>query len=176
MKTESGMNAQNYVLETDRLLLLRRSIEDLEVCLNMDRDPEVTQYVPGPWAEPVKHREFVTARIEAKYPDGLGYWSVFERSKPTEFLGWVLLLPYSNEDNMIEIGWRFVRRSWGHGFAKESSRRILDLGKQHFPNSVIVADIHPSNSPSIRVAQKIGLRFVREVTVACENARRYQAS
>ena len=45
--------------ETPRLLLRPRCMEDFDACLAMDRDPDVTRYIQGPWADPEKHRRFV---------------------------------------------------------------------------------------------------------------------
>ena len=63
--------------QTSRLTLRQRTTADVEACMAMDRDPEVTRFlVGGPWADPVAHRAFVEARIHAVYPPGMGYWSV----------------------------------------------------------------------------------------------------
>ena len=75
--------------QTSRLTLRQRTTADIEACLAMDRDPEVTRFmVGGPWADPVAHRAFVEARIHAAYPTGMGYWSVLASDR---FVGWILL-------------------------------------------------------------------------------------
>ena len=76
------------VFETARLFLRPRTAADIEACMAMDRDPEVTKYLPGPWQDPEAHRRFVTARMEADFGPGLGYWSIFAREQPDLFLGW----------------------------------------------------------------------------------------
>ncbi|MBC8932116.1 N-acetyltransferase, partial [Escherichia coli] len=60
--------AELPVLETARLWLRPRGLADLDACLAMDRDPEVTQHIAGPWHDPVEHRRFVTHRITRDYP------------------------------------------------------------------------------------------------------------
>lgn len=37
------------VFETQRLILLPRTLADTDDCLAMDNDPEVTRFVAGPW-------------------------------------------------------------------------------------------------------------------------------
>jgi hypothetical protein len=54
----------------------------------MDRDPLVTKFIHGPWADPIAHQAFVEARIRHVYPAGMGYWSIFAS---TQFIGWILL-------------------------------------------------------------------------------------
>jgi len=140
---------------TDRLILRERTMIDLESCLLMDRDPEVVQYIDGPWNDTEKHRNFVIGRILHRYPDGLGYWTIVDK-KNRQFLGWILLIPVDFTGPKIEIGWRLVRNSWGKGYATEAAETIL----LHAINTVgirkIFADIHPENIGSMKVAKKLG--------------------
>ena len=57
----------------------------------------------------------------------------------------------------IEIGWRLRRDAWGAGLATEAARAVLDHGFITLRLPEVVADIHPENARSIRVAEKIGL-------------------
>jgi len=141
--------------DTPRLRLRPRTMADLEDCLAMDRDPEVVRYIDGPWSDPLAHRRFVEARIQAAYPDGLGYWTIRTRTDAA-FLGWVLLIPLDGTGPEIEIGWRLVRASWGRGYASEAAAPILAHARSHGIRAV--ADIHADNAASMRVAEKIGMR------------------
>ncbi len=160
--------------ETDRLLIRPRTMSDMEACLAMDRDRAVTRFIPGPWADPVKHRAFVVSRMEEIYPDGLGYWSVFNRSKPGLFLGWILLLPYLEVADEVEIGWRFTQASWGHGFATEAASPVLKHALETVGLETVVADIDPENFGSIRVAEKLGMSFVEDRVIDGTVSRSYR--
>ena len=48
---------------TRRLLLRPRGMGDFDACLAMDRDPQVTRFIPGPWSDPARHAAFLRARI-----------------------------------------------------------------------------------------------------------------
>jgi RimJ/RimL family protein N-acetyltransferase len=148
--------------ETQRLLVRPRQIADLNVCLAMDRDPAVLRYLDVPWRTPQEHRQFLINRITRAYPDGLGYWSVVLKLVPAAFIGWVLLIPYDAAGPEIEIGWRFLRSAWGNGFASEASLPVLRHGFETAGLDRVVADIHPDNAASLRVAEKLGLRFIGE--------------
>jgi len=158
--------------ETERLLIRPRRPADLEACLAMDRDPQVTRFIPGPWAEPERHRAFVTERIRRAYPPGLGYWTVL--AKNGEFLGWVLLLPLG-EAGQVEIGWRLVRAAWGHGYATEAARCILGHALALPTVTTVVADIDAENAASHRVARKLGMRCTDRMRTGGRQALRYAA-
>lgn len=41
-------------LKTARLMLKPRTMNDFESCLEMDKDPEITEYIPDVWDSPQK--------------------------------------------------------------------------------------------------------------------------
>ncbi|PKH63601.1 N-acetyltransferase [Halomonas sp. Choline-3u-9] len=146
---------------TNHLTLRPRRLSDLEECLRMDRDPEVTRFVQGPWHKPSAHRSFVVERIEQVYPSGLGYWTIRDR-ETEKFYGWVLLIPYHVLKPEVEIGWRLVRDAWGKGVATEAAKIILEHGLNTVGLPRIVADIDPQNIASARVAEKISMKYVED--------------
>jgi ribosomal-protein-alanine N-acetyltransferase len=63
----------------------------------------------------------------------------------------------------IEIGYLFLRKSWGQGLATEAARAARDHGF-HMPGCErLVSLIDPGNLASRRVAAKVGLTLEREV-------------
>jgi RimJ/RimL family protein N-acetyltransferase len=147
-------------LDTPRLLLRERTLADLQSCLEMDRDPAVTRYVAGPWHDPVAHRQFVEYRITRPYPPGLGYWTIRERAEPDRFIGWVLLIPDHGTGPDVEIGWRLVRSAWGRGIASEAARALVTHAFDTVRLPRVIADIAAENHASLRVAQKLGMKWV----------------
>lgn len=144
--------------ETERLLLRPRTLADTNDCLLMDREPEVTRYVSGPWSDPSAHREFIEKRTSGPWPPGMGYWTIVLRQDPAIFVGWVLLIPVDAVGPEIEIGWRLRQRFWGQGFATEAARPVLSHAFEALKLPEVVADIDPDNLGSLRVAEKIGLK------------------
>ena len=146
--------------ETARLLLRPRTMADYDACLAMDREPDVTRYIQGPWADPHAHERFLADRIQRAWPPGLGYWSIVARERPDEFVGWVLLIPYEAIGPEIDIGWRLRRAAWGKGYATEATLPVVAHAFETVGLPRLAADIDPRNTPSMRVAEKIGMRFV----------------
>lgn len=144
---------------TARLALRPRSMDDLEACLAMDRDPAVARFVAGPWSDPSAHRAFVADRIRHAYPVGMGYWSI----TVPEFVGWILLTPRDLVGPEVEIGWRIRRAARGHGYATEGARCVLDYAMKTLKLPQVIADIDPANTASLAVARKLGFRAVCSV-------------
>ncbi len=159
--------------ETARLMLAPRTMADIDDCIAMDRDPEVTRFIPGPWQDAAAHRAFLRGRIEADFGDGLGYWSIRAKESPRQFLGWILLIPADAIGPDIEIGWRLNRLAWGKGYATEAARPVLAHAFQTLKLDRVIADIAPGNAASIRVAQKLGLAPSRPTTYHDESFASY---
>lgn len=151
------------IFETERLSIRPRTMADFQACLAMDRDPEVTRHIAGPWTDREAHERFLEDRITRNFGEGLGYWSIFGKADPGQFLGWILLIPYDGLGPRIEIGWRLNRLAWGKGYATEAAAPFVRHAFVNLKLAEIVADIDPSNIASIRVAGKIGMTFVGDI-------------
>jgi RimJ/RimL family protein N-acetyltransferase len=158
------------IFETQRLLLRPRTPADTDACLAMDGDPAVIRFVSGPWSDPLAHRAFIEARTLGPYPPGLGYWTICQRDAAARFIGWVLLIPADGTRPEIEIGWRLRQSAWRQGFATEAARPLLRyaFATLHLPE--LIAEIHPDNTASQRVALKLGLRRRRLISQQGEQA------
>ena len=144
------------MIATDRLILKPRTLEFLDDCLAMDRDPEVTRYIPGPWDKPDEHIAFIKQRMATEFPEKMGYYAVLEKSSE-HFLGWVMLLPFHQHSGVAEIGWRLNRRSWGYGYATEAALELKNLALELAEIHTLVAEVMEGNEASIRLCEKLGL-------------------
>lgn len=145
--------ASQPAFATRRLLLTLRTSADNESCLEMD----IIRFIAVPWTDAAEHKAFIAARTRGPYPHGQGYWTVRQSSEPGRFLGWILLTPLDAVGPDIEIGWLLRRDAWGAGFATEAARAILDHAFGALGLAEVIADIHPENARSVRVAENIGL-------------------
>ena len=141
---------------TIRLLLTPRSLDDIDAMAAMHADPEVMRYV-GLVPEPVAHRAELTTWIDDDEDPGLGGWTVRPRDAPDRYLGWVVLYPLEGWEGDVEIGWRFMRDAWGHGYASEAAAAIMAHGFEAGGLEHIVAVLDPDNQRSRRVCEKLGM-------------------
>jgi RimJ/RimL family protein N-acetyltransferase len=65
----------------------------------------------------------------------------------------------------VEVTWAFGRDAWGHGYATEAGRAEIKWAWSTLDVPALVALIHPQNSASMRVAERLGLSPVGEHAV-----------
>jgi RimJ/RimL family protein N-acetyltransferase len=59
---------------------------------------------------------------------------------------------------VLNLAYRFSPQSWGSGYATEVARVALALARKHIPDVPVVAIINLENVPSLRVAERLGMR------------------
>lgn len=147
------------ILETDRLILRTWQDSDIESFCEMNVDPEVMAFFPS-----LCDRECTLKLIEKckqQYKDyGYTYYAV-ELTSTSEFIGAVGLLHANFEAHFtpaVEIGWRLAHRFWGHGYATEAAKAVLDYAFTKLNIKALVSFTAAINHPSQRVMKKIGLK------------------
>jgi RimJ/RimL family protein N-acetyltransferase len=77
------------------------------------------------------------------------------------FSGWCGL-KYRPELEEVDLGYRFMQKYWGMGFATETARATLDHGLQTLKLPLITGRAHVENLASQKVLLKIGMQFIGE--------------
>ena len=150
------------ILETDRLLLREFEITDLDSMAELFADVEVMKFSSG-----TKSREESQAWLERclnNYSEfGFGLWAVVKKDG-LEVIGYCGLscFPDICGQKETEVGYRLMRSEWGCGFATEAAIAVRDYGFMKEGLSRLIALVDPNNVTSIRVAQKMGMRFEKE--------------
>lgn len=142
---------------TDRIVILRRWRKaDLDAYAALNADPEVMAFIGVPLS---RQGSDSLARYGEEWASraGLGLLPV-ARAADGALLGMCGLHRQRWYPDEVEIGWRFARQAWGHGYATEAARRWLaeafgPLGLDH-----VISITHPANARSQAVMRRIGLR------------------
>lgn len=147
------------IIETNRLILRTWKQEDSEAYFQINQDPKVIQFLGGPLTmEQVT--DFITKKNNHFEKHGYTLWAV-ELKKTGELLGFIGLNYTDWKSHFtpaVEIGWRLGSQYWGKGYATEGAKVVLDYGFKKCNLQEIVSFSIPSNLPSIRVMEKIGLK------------------
>lgn len=146
------------LIESERLSFREIGLKDLEVMFQMHSDLEVQRYTGEP---PVKSRDEMEVAIRTRLKDyrrhGYGRWAVLLKGRNT-FIGWAGLA-FLPEFDEIDLGYRFLPEYWGRGYATEAARAILRYGFDSLLLDRIVAIALKEHKASIRVMEKIGMKF-----------------
>ncbi|GAA2105608.1 GNAT family N-acetyltransferase [Microlunatus panaciterrae] len=154
------MSAVEIFLQTERLLLRRFTPDDVDHLVRLDSDPAVMRYITG--GAPTSRQEIAEEHIPAylryyREYAGYGFWAVVER-RTGEFIGWFHLRPGpAQPPDAPELGYRFVRASWGQGFATEGSLALIRKAFLELGASRVNANTMVMNTASRRVMEKAGL-------------------
>ena len=129
----------------------------------MSADAEVMRYFPRLLTRE-ESDSWVDRYAEGWASDGFGVWAV-EIPGVTPFAGAVGLGTVTFPASFtpcVEIGWRIARPFWGRGYATEAARAALEFGFGRLGLERIVAFTTPANTRSLRVMEKLGMRFAGE--------------
>ena len=150
--------AARVLIETERLVLRRLAMGDLDEFVVLHRDPEVVRFVGA--LDRAQAKERLQASEREWGTRGHGLLAVLDRSSG-RLLGRVGLR-YWQQFQETEAGWLLRREAWGHGYATEAVRACVDWGFATLPIPNITAMIHPENTRSARVARRLDFEPVRE--------------
>jgi ribosomal-protein-alanine N-acetyltransferase len=146
------------IIETERLILRLQTFEDAPFLVKLNSDPEVVRYTgDGSLTNIAEARALLEERVFPQWQKyKMGRFTV--TLKNGEPLGWCGLR-YFPELNETDLGYRFMKKHWGKGFATEASRASLEYGFKTLKLERIIAKAMPDNKDSIKVMQKLGMSF-----------------
>ena len=144
-------------LTTERLRLRPATLDDLDTWLAISRDAEQAW-----WGEPRSSVDDARANLQKSLTNqelhGFSLWPV-ELRTTGDVIG-LTGLQYLADGPEIEVGYRFLRDHWGHGYATEAATAAIRFGFDELGLDRIVAVTMPTNQASRRVMEKCGLAFV----------------
>jgi RimJ/RimL family protein N-acetyltransferase len=158
------------VIRTERLLIRKPQIEDAPGLLEAFADPEAMRYIGDGSTTDLAGAEGAVDRwLERWDAWGLGMF-VVERAEDARVLGRAGFLRWDPETWEIggsetELGWGLAREHWGHGYATEAARTLRDWALGERGLNRLISLIQHENLRSVRVAEKLGERYERDVEV-----------
>ena len=149
----------DIVLETERLLFRKFTIDDAELIYNLNLDPEVIKYTHDPIRDIEHGKNILEEIILPQYAlYGHGRWALHMK-KGMEFIGWCGL-KYRPELDEIDLGYRFRKDYWGKGYATEAAKAVIEYGLNKLNLKAITGRALPGNDSSVRVLEKCGMKYM----------------
>ena len=146
------------ILETDRLRLRPVNIDDIDLLVDLDSDPEVMKYITDGKPQTKEHYEKAVPAL-FRYMEknsGLGLWVAYLKGT-NEFIGWYIL-KHLPDDGEVEVGFRIKKKFWGNGYSTEAGKALVKHGFETLGLKKIAAIVRPDNFASQAVIKKIGLK------------------
>ena len=150
-------------------------LDDAAALVEAVSDPETMQYIgDGSTTDVAGARRAIGKWLDRWEESGIGQFLV-ERKDDGRFVGRAGFLVWDPSawepapSGETEIGWTLARSQWGNGYATEAARALLDWTER--PR--LISLIQHGNERSVRVAEKIGERYERDVVVRGVQTRLY---
>lgn len=148
----------DFFIETERLILRPPVMDDFQGWLKLYSDDETTRFIGGHQPPAVVWRTFMTM-AGAWHLTRESMLSIFEKASgrwmgrlgPWNPIGWP----------GTEIGWSLLPEARGKGYATEGAAAMMDWAFDNLGWTEIVHTIDPLNTPSQRVARRLGSRILR---------------
>ena len=148
-------------LITERLRLRRSAPGDADTISAYRSDPQVNRTQGWERTDPERVRadiEEMTGRAPGE-PGGWVQFSVEERDGG-RLVGDVGISPAEGEPGVIKVGYTISPDVQGRGYATEAVQALVDYALHTLGAEVVRAYADADNTPSIRVAEKVGMRLI----------------
>jgi RimJ/RimL family protein N-acetyltransferase len=163
-------------LETERLVLRKPELRDRDAYAEIWGDPEVVRFLGGRTQSPEEAAKGIERMLKQWDRHGVGLFSVL-RKEDERLVGrvgyllwdserWVNAMSEELDEPLeLEIGWVVARAFWGQGYATEAAIVCRDHAFGPLGRNRVISLIAPENVASIRVAEKIGEHYERDVDI-----------
>jgi len=165
--------AASTKIETERLVLRRPRLSDAKALHAAYGDPEVMRYIgEGQTMTPAKTKAWIEKALGRWKADGFGHFVIEKDRKVIGRAGFLVWDPDEwktgtlaelGSHAAIELGWMLAQEHWGNGYATEAAIALRDYGFKELRFERLISLIAHGNDASVKVAERIGGRYVRDV-------------
>lgn len=149
----------NVIFTSDRLVVRTFTINDASLIFQLNNDPEVIKYTYDPLHNLDEAEKILTQSILPLYAlYNHGRWAIHLKHT-LEFIGWCGL-KYRHERNEVDLGYRFIKKYWGIGYATDAAYACLQYGFRTLKLQNIVGRCAVENIVSAHVLEKCGMNYI----------------
>lgn len=161
---------EHFAVSTERLEIRAWQLDDRPALERMVADSDMMRHLThGRAWVPDEIDEFLQRQTTQLASHGICMGPMVLRGG-TDIIGVAGIQPLDLPGE-YELGWWVWKVHWGRGYASEAGRALAAFAEREMGLARLVAVIDPDNMASIRVAEKIGMRYER-TTQARETAGR----
>ncbi len=147
------------ILETERLLLRRVTLDDVDDMFIYASNEEVSKYVTWNTHKTLSDTYDYINFVLNKYDNNqVAPWGI-EYKENGEFIGTIDFVWWKPHHKIAEIGYVISQEYWGKGLATEATRALIKFGFKEMDLVRIQARCSIENIASARVMEKSGMSF-----------------
>lgn len=158
---------------TERLILSRFDLDVLDELASVFENREVWEFPYGRGMTRDETASFLEAQVQHWEDFEFGCWMARTRNDGV-LIGYLgLSIPTFLPELLpaVEVGWRLARTAWGCGYATEGATAALVEAFGTLALDSVCSLPQSDNPRSERVAERLGMRLVRRVTVPADERR-----
>ena len=148
-------------LETARLTLRRLDFEDAPFVVRLLNEPSFLQNIGDRGVRNIEdaHRYLREGPLAMYQAHGFGLWHASRKSDGAA-VGMCGLLKRDTLPD-VDIGYAYLPEFWGQGYALEAAEATVRHAARKFGLRRLIGVVSQGNTGSIRVLEKVGMRFER---------------
>ncbi|MEE9407803.1 MAG: GNAT family N-acetyltransferase [Polaribacter sp.] len=146
------------IFETERLLIRKLILEDLDAFHALESNPKVLKYATGN-VKSLKENQIELIALIVKYSKSKNDFWIYaiERKSDHKFVGTLALVKDGFDD---EIGYRFLEEFWGKGYATELCKELLKYCKQ-IGIQKLVGYVVDENIASSKILERFNFKKIK---------------
>jgi len=154
------------ILETDRLILRQFTTDDAEFILELVNEPSFIQNIGDRGVRTLEDARSYILRVAVASYEKNGFGLYLVRLKESgQAIGMCGLIKRDGLED-VDIGYAFLPKFWSKGYALEAASAVRDYARGVIGLKRLVAITDPENQGSIRLLEKIGLKYEKMVRLS----------
>lgn len=148
------------IFETKRLTVRKLIKDDLNPFFELESNPKVLQYATGEPKNLQESEEDLLQLIDRYDKTDNNFWIyAIEITENKEFIGTVALI--KDDEGNDEIGYRFIERFWGKGFATEICEGLISYSKS-IGIKKLIGSVVDVNVASAKILERFNFKEVEK--------------
>jgi len=145
----------DHLLSTERLVLRPVTTDDHAAVLAHWTQPDVRRFLfDGAALSGVEVAETIEESIGDFAVRGFGVWLI-ELGSTADLIGTAGLRPLGSSG--LEIFYSLAPGAWGHGYATEAARAVVEYGLGPLGLPEVLAEVDEGNAASVAVVKRLGM-------------------
>ncbi len=149
------------MIESDRLLIAPYAASDIDELVPILADPITLRFWPEPFTAE-RTAEWVSRSMDAHRRLGFARYPVRLRGNGALIGDCGIMRTEADGEVVNDIGWIIHHPYWGRGYATEAARAVANHAFATLGLDVLHANMPFDHDASRHVAEKLGMRRVRE--------------